>query len=335
MARAFPQDYINHIFQGDCLNLMKEIPDEAVSLILTDPPYGIRYQNQFSVSPHPILEGDAGEVNQAAGTHLYGVQVLSRAEGSGEDYAPYGYGIYNDSARVELRLEPGNEYEIYTTLVAEGQQKVQAYGSLYAAPFEVGDYGDVFPPAGYVPSTPELNVFLRDAVQGLPGIASGATVLAADGNRYDRPNTARYFGERLGYVPTGDGVLIVDMTRTLFTVTCEVENLTEGRIRVEIEGAPALYIDAAAAEHTVSDVFTFANPYGNWTDSGYSETAEVTFVWEKPNGLERVLSTETVTFVRGNAHLLSTVFSDDGMTMDIENKPLTDGEVINIEGIIW
>ena len=282
-----------------------------------------------------LLEGDAGEVNQAAGTHLYGVQVLSRAEGSGEDYAPYGYGIYNDSARVELRLEPGNEYEIYTTLVAEGQQKVQAYGSLYAAPFEVGDYGDVFPPAGYVPSTPELNVFLRDAVQGLPGIASGATVLAADGNRYDRPNTARYFGERLGYVPTGDGVLIVDMTRTLFTVTCEVENLTEGRIRVEIEGAPALYIDAAAAEHTVSDVFTFANPYGNWTDSGYSETAEVTFVWEKPNGLERVLSTETVTFVRGNAHLLSTVFSDDGMTMDIENKPLTDGEVINIEGIIW
>ena len=282
-----------------------------------------------------LLEGDAGEVNQAAGTHLYGVQVLSRAEGSGEDYAPYGYGIYNDSARVELRLEPGNEYEIYTTLVAEGQQKVQAYGSLYAAPFEVGDYGDVFPPADYVPSTPEMNVFLRDAVQGLPGIASGATVLAADGNRYDRPNTARYFGERLGYVPTGDGVLIVDMTRTLFTVTCEVENLTEGRIRVEIEGAPALYIDAAAAEHTVSDVFTFANPYGNWTDSGYSETAEVTFVWEKPNGLERVLSTETVTFVRGNAHLLSTVFSDDGMTMDIENKPLTDGEIINIEGIIW
>lgn len=282
-----------------------------------------------------LLEGDAGEVNQAAGTHLYGVQVLSRAEGSGEDYAPYGYGIYNDSARVVLRLEPGNEYEIYTTLVAEGQQKVQAYGSLYAAPFEVGDYGDVFPPADYVPSTPEMNVFLRDAVQGLPGIASGATVLAADGNRYDRPNTARYFGERLGYVPTGDGVLIVDMTRTLFTVTCEVENLTEGRIRVEIEGAPALYIDAASAEHTVSDVFTFANPYGNWTDSGYSETAEVTFVWEKPNGLERVLSTETVTFVRGNAHLLSTVFSDDGMTMDIENKPLTDGMIYEIEGLVW
>lgn len=291
-----------------------------------------------------LLEGEAAEVNQAAGNHLYGVQVLSRAAGTSDSYLPYGYGIYTDSTRLQLDLEAGNEYTIYTTLVADGQNKVQPEGSLYAAPFAVSDYEvqtrAVTPLPDYdgdLPGSdaPALNVFVRDAVQGLPGIASGATVLAADGNRYDRPNTARYFGERLGYVPTGDGVLIVDMTRTLFTVTCEVENLTEGRIRVEIEGAPALYIDAVAAEHTVSDVFTFANPYGNWTDSGYSETAEVTFVWEKSNGLERVLSTETVTFVRGNAHLLSTVFSDDGMTMDIENKPLTDGEVINIEGIIW
>lgn len=291
-----------------------------------------------------LLEGEAAEVNQAAGNHLYGVQVLSRAAGTSDSYLPYGYGIYSDSTRVQLELEAGNEYTIYTTLVADGQNKVQPEGSLYAAPFAVSDYEvqtrAVTPLPDYdgdLPGSdaPALNVFVRDAVQGLNGISRGATVLATDGLLYDRPNTARYFGERLGYVPTGDGVLIVDMTRTLFTVTCEVENLTEGRIRVEIEGAPALYIDAVAAEHTVSDVFTFANPYGNWTDSGYSETAEVTFVWEKSNGLERVLSTETVTFVRGNAHLLSTVFSDDGMTMDIENKPLTDGEVINIEGIIW
>ena len=60
MSRIFPKDYINRIFQGDCLHLMGELPDGAVSLILTDPPYGIRYQNQFAASPHPVLEGDAG-----------------------------------------------------------------------------------------------------------------------------------------------------------------------------------------------------------------------------------------------------------------------------------
>ena len=291
-----------------------------------------------------LLEGEAAEVNQAAGNHLYGVQVLSRAAGTSDSYLPYGYGIYSDSTRVQLDLEAGNEYTIYTTLVADGQNKVQPEGSLYAAPFAVSDYEvqtrAVTPLPDYdgdLPGSdaPALNVFVRDAVQGLNGISRGTTVLAVDGLLYDRPNTARYFGEYLNYQPAANDLLHIEMARTCFAVTCEVDNLAEGRIRVEIEGAPALYIDAVAAEHTVSDVFTFANPYGNWTDSGYSETAEVTFVWEKSNGLERVLSTETVTFVRGNAHLLSTVFSDDGMTMDIENKPLTDGEVINIEGIIW
>lgn len=291
-----------------------------------------------------LLEGEAAEVNQATGNHLYGVQVLSRAAGTSDSYLPYGYGIYTDSTRVQLELEAGNEYTIYTTLVADGQNKVQPEGSLYAAPFAVSDYEvqtrAVTPLPDYdgdLPGSdaPALNVFVRDAVQGLNGISRGATVLAADGLLYDRPNTARYFGEYLNYQPAANDLLHIEMARTCFAVTCEVDNLAEGRIRVEIEGAPALYIDAAAAEHTVSDVFTFANPYGNWLDAAYSETLEVTFVWEKTNGLERVLSSEQVTFMRGNAHRLHTVFSDDGMTMDIENKPLTDGEVIDIEGIIW
>lgn len=291
-----------------------------------------------------LLEGEAAEVNQAAGNHLYGVQVLSRAAGTSDSYLPYGYGIYTDSTRLQLDLEAGNEYTIYTTLVADGQNKVQPEGSLYAAPFAVSDYEvqtrAVTPLPDYdgdLPGSdaPALNVFVRDAVQGLNGISRGATVLATDGLLYDRPNTARYFGEYLNYQPAANDLLYIEMARTCFAVTCEVDNLMEGRIRVEIEGAPALYIDAAAAEHTVSDVITFANPYGNWLDAAYSETLDVTFVWEKTNGLERVLSAEQVTFVRGNAHRLHTVFSDDGMTMDIENKPLTDGEVIDIEGIIW
>ena len=36
-----PEDYINKIICGDCLEVMKGIPDKAVDLVLTDPPYGI------------------------------------------------------------------------------------------------------------------------------------------------------------------------------------------------------------------------------------------------------------------------------------------------------
>lgn len=37
----YPKDFINKIIQGDCLEVMKEMPDKSVGLVLTDPPYGI------------------------------------------------------------------------------------------------------------------------------------------------------------------------------------------------------------------------------------------------------------------------------------------------------
>ena len=37
---TWPDDYINKIICGDCLEVMKGIPDGAVDLVCTDPPYG-------------------------------------------------------------------------------------------------------------------------------------------------------------------------------------------------------------------------------------------------------------------------------------------------------
>jgi len=36
----------DQIIQGDCLEVMKDIPDNSVDLVLTDPPYGINYNNE-------------------------------------------------------------------------------------------------------------------------------------------------------------------------------------------------------------------------------------------------------------------------------------------------
>lgn len=33
------------LMQGDCLELMKQIPDGSVDMVLTDPPYGMKYQS--------------------------------------------------------------------------------------------------------------------------------------------------------------------------------------------------------------------------------------------------------------------------------------------------
>ena len=44
--------------QGDCLELMKGIPNESVDMILTDPPYGISFQSGHRTSRYEKIKGD-------------------------------------------------------------------------------------------------------------------------------------------------------------------------------------------------------------------------------------------------------------------------------------
>jgi site-specific DNA-methyltransferase (adenine-specific) len=45
----WPEDFINQIITGDCLEIMKQIPDKSIDLVLTDPPYGIDIANKGTV----------------------------------------------------------------------------------------------------------------------------------------------------------------------------------------------------------------------------------------------------------------------------------------------
>jgi len=39
------ENLLNRIICGDCLEVMKDIPDKSIDLVLTDPPYGMNYQS--------------------------------------------------------------------------------------------------------------------------------------------------------------------------------------------------------------------------------------------------------------------------------------------------
>lgn len=57
-------NYENQIICGDCLEVMKELPDKSVGLVLTDPPYGLNFNagNDMTSQREVILgEGEAGE----------------------------------------------------------------------------------------------------------------------------------------------------------------------------------------------------------------------------------------------------------------------------------
>lgn len=46
------------LMQGDCLELMQQIPDSSVDMILTDPPYGMSFVSNFRNEKYNAISGD-------------------------------------------------------------------------------------------------------------------------------------------------------------------------------------------------------------------------------------------------------------------------------------
>lgn len=48
--RKFPEDFINHIICGDCIDVMKKMPNDCIDLVITSPPYflGKSYEKDFT-----------------------------------------------------------------------------------------------------------------------------------------------------------------------------------------------------------------------------------------------------------------------------------------------
>lgn len=51
--KTIPEKFINNIFHGDCMELLKSLPDETLDLIVTSPPYNI---NKFKDDRKPLDE---------------------------------------------------------------------------------------------------------------------------------------------------------------------------------------------------------------------------------------------------------------------------------------
>lgn len=47
------------LLHGDCLELMKDIPDGSVDMVLTDPPYGMSFQSDHRKNKYDKIKGDS------------------------------------------------------------------------------------------------------------------------------------------------------------------------------------------------------------------------------------------------------------------------------------
>ena len=57
----YPNDFINKIICGDCLDVMKQVPDESIDLVVTSPPYNLK-----NSSGNGMKDGRGGKWSKAA-----------------------------------------------------------------------------------------------------------------------------------------------------------------------------------------------------------------------------------------------------------------------------
>lgn len=61
MTLHYPEDFINKLICGDCLDLMKQMPDQCVDLVVTSPPYNLK-----NSTGNGMKDGRGGKWSKAA-----------------------------------------------------------------------------------------------------------------------------------------------------------------------------------------------------------------------------------------------------------------------------
>ena len=72
-----PDDMLDQIIQGDCLEVIKRLPDGLISAVITDPPYGIRLRSHGMLfkGTAPIQNDDSIAAAQAVEEWANGITV--------------------------------------------------------------------------------------------------------------------------------------------------------------------------------------------------------------------------------------------------------------------
>lgn len=101
---TWPDDYVGKVIHGDCLSVMRNMPDKCVDLVLTDPPYGIgkaEWDDSFPTEWIPeawrltekmlVMPGEWALIEYASAIGKYKGCVILHSR-NGMTHGPLGFG---------------------------------------------------------------------------------------------------------------------------------------------------------------------------------------------------------------------------------------------------
>lgn len=272
------------------------------------------------------IEISHSPLSKAGTNDLYGVQVYSK-KSSDSEYAPYAYGLFDNTADMEVKLIGGYQYKFVATMVEDGKERIATdHKGYYSYPFYVdGRHDD-----GQLENT---FIYGNAEMSGLNnGLAELYYKEDDTSNYYRRPNISRYYGELLGFTPIEGRSAIISMKRVYFGVKFIANGFSDGKIIIQMPEAPEIELIYPNTE--VEDIFTFYGGYdGGRTNDGYQESIKVNITWTKADGTVIPISNQVINFTRNELTTVTINLKEDSTNTDIEME-MEDGDIQPGEEIV-
>ena len=229
---------------------------------------------------------------------------------------PYAYGIFElekakNPDNLKIRVIDGYTYRISCSMIANAKDSILAEGNSFAAPFDLERSGTIKGEC--------LNKFLTaEQVGGAKFLHNlenpKITTKNGSQNECTRPFIERYHG-LLDQLEVKDGIQNpITLYRRFFGVKFKQTGLKSGRIRINIDGAPCIYLNSNEDIHKTVEsdlrMVSMRNITANIPDANknqyLTESVKVEAFWEEAPGVkETPIANSNITFKRNYIHSIA------------------------------
>lgn len=228
------------------------------------------FGGEWDVTYEPLTRGKDNN-------DLYGIQVYSAPNNEEKTtWSKYAYGLFDNVDNVTISLLKGFKYKFVATMVVDGKNKIDHNSNGWRFPFYLTDAVQ-----GMCPIT---NLFQYSNTAYMYYLVDGLSYLSGIGGSYHRPNTERFYGELLDYVPeeSSNDKAKIHMKRTSFGAKFIAQGklAKAGRLEVLMTEAPAISIDLTQ-EKQHDDIYTFKKVKAayDYQTGNYEEDIDVSINW--------------------------------------------------------
>lgn len=233
-----------------------------------------------------------------------GIDVWACPEAA-TSYSPYAYGVFNTDD-ITIQLISGYKYKF----TARYGDKSKAQACFYkivrtSGANNAGSYGDI----------DNCFHFASDTFLG-------------DFSWQNGLETDLFYGETIGYIPTTNGVVSIDLVRVSFGLSITANNINSGSVVVSISNMNGRSITLSDPDYSFNSVFVMNYFAKSYAQESYSESLDVTAVLIDANNASIPLGTATISVMRNKLTKVlidaSTPRQGNGIVLNYSDEEMTD-----------